>query len=96
MSDKQQNWQLGPNPQWADAKPPEQPFTESACCDHSHFITVECRCGEQMHMHESATRKVPRRQGVASACKGCGELLLFPPGTFSSMFKTLRRQGWII
>jgi ribosomal protein S27E len=91
------DWQLVRNPQWpAGARPPERPFTESLCCDHSHFITVQCAaCGEQMHMHESATRKVPHRQGVASTCKGCGELLLFPPGTFAATFQTLRRQGWI-
>lgn len=93
---KRHAWQLVSNPEWSHNKPPEQPFTESGCCDHSHFITVQCRCGEQMHMHESATRKVPLGHGIASRCHGCNRLMKFPPSYFAGAFAELRRLGWII
>jgi len=52
------------NPGWNVV--PEEPFTTSACHDFSHFVTVQCRCGEQMHMHQTAWERVPETQGIAS------------------------------
>ena len=86
-------WVLVDNPAWAGVKP--SGLTESSCCDRSHCLTVECGCGEQMHMHESKTKQVPRGSGVASRCLGCGDLLTFPPGYFAKAFAEMRRQGWI-
>lgn len=88
-------WDLVGNPDWNNVAVPAQPFTQSGCHDGSHFVTVQCRCGEQMHMHESATRHVPADVGVASNCKGCGRRLEFPPSYFAESFDELRRRGWI-
>lgn len=88
-------WQLVPNLDWRDRTPPPEPFSESACCDRSHFVTIACRCGEQMHMHESKTRDLSPEARVLSTCKGCGEVFVFPPKQFSQAFEELRRSGWI-
>ena len=82
------------NPDWAGRSPPDQPLTQSACHDRSHFITVQCACGAQMHMHESAVRG-HRRDRIGSRCHGCGDILTFEPGFFQAAFANLRRQGWI-
>lgn len=87
-------WTMVENPAWAGIEP--QALSGSACHDHSHFLTVQCHCGEQMHMHESKTRDLPRHVGVASMCKGCSDLLTFEPGYFHKTFAEMRRQDWII
>jgi len=52
-------WALVDNPAWAGHTPPAEPLTESACHDRSHFITVQCACGEYMHIHETMLESVP-------------------------------------
>ena len=46
-------------------------------------------------MHESKIRDVPRDTMIGSQCKGCGDLLTFPPGYFHKAFAKMRRDGWI-
>lgn len=86
-------WELVANPGWAGQKP--QHLERSACHDQSHFVTVQCRCGEQMHMHESAVKDLLPTQGVMSRCKGCGRTMKFPPSYFAGAFAEMRRLGWI-
>ena len=66
----------------------------SDCHDRSHFVTVECGCGEQMHMHETQWRKAEGLP-IGSRCKGCGDLLVFPAGHFEGVLAEMRRRGWI-
>lgn len=88
------DWKLIPNPEWKDQSP--RPLGPATCHDGSPFITVECTCGEHMHMHETQTAAVPDNLGVASRCHGCGEILQFQPGFFTGSFAEFRRQGWTI
>jgi hypothetical protein len=91
------SWDLVSNPDWAGRDPSQEgfPLSESACHDRSHFVEIVCRCGGQMHFHESAIRQVPINQGIMSACHGCGDVLTFDAGEVPAMFTRLRREGWI-
>lgn len=89
------DWLLVANPAWAGLQPPAEPMRESACCDHSYLVTVQCRCGEQMHMHQSSWQRAMPHEGIASRCHGCGQTLLFPAGYFDQVLGEMRRQGWI-
>ena len=93
MRHRSDKWDLVENPAWAGRAP--QALAGSECHDHSHFVTIQCSCGEQMHMHETQTRSLPKHLGVGSMCKGCGDLLTFEPGFFRQTFATMRKQGWI-
>jgi hypothetical protein len=86
-------WALVDNPAWA-GKTPGDGTLEPACHDKSHFVTIACTCGEQMHIHESQLAGHDF-DDIGAPCKGCGELLLFPPGVLPGAFATMRRQGWI-
>lgn len=86
-------WTLIENPAWAGIE--AQPLAGSACHDHSHFVTVQCHCGEQMHMHQTQWA-VARGNSIASICKGCGDLLTFPPRFFDKTLKEMRKRGWIV
>lgn len=85
-------WTLIDNPAWTDRNVPRA--LKPACHDGSPFLTVECSCGNQMHLHESYTARVSRHLGIASQCKSCGEMLTFPPGLFHQAFKQMRELGW--
>jgi len=89
-------WTLVANPAWAGHEPPAEPLSESACHDRSHFITIQCECGEQMHFHESMLEHVPAEHDLGSRCRHCHKLLRFKAGTLPGFFAELRRQGWII
>jgi len=88
-------WMLVDNPLYLGKEPPAQPMTESACHDRSHFLTVQCQCGEQMHLHESQWRGAPPGVAIATYCHGCERVLTFPPGYFEDALRQLRRLGWI-
>lgn len=81
------------NPAWKGVEP--SGLTESACHDLSHCFDIACQCGFTMHIHESQLAEVPSLAEVGSRCKGCGGLLLFPPGFFQGAFARMRREGWI-
>lgn len=87
------DWELVPNPEWVNRVP--QHFTESLCHDHSHFVTIECSCGEQMHMHQTQWERAPAWQGIASRCHACGKVLTFEPGYFQGVLAAMRESGWI-
>jgi hypothetical protein len=86
------NWRTVANPNWAGRQP--TPLAGSECHDGTHFVTVQCSCGEQMHMHQSQWN-VAQGQGIASRCHGCSEVLLFEPGFFDKALSDMREQGWI-
>jgi hypothetical protein len=86
-------WRLEENPAWVGQQP--SGLTESACHDHSHVLTIVCSCGEEMHFHETDAARVPSKAGIATKCKGCGELLRFEPGYLQHAFAEMRKQGWI-
>jgi ribosomal protein S27E len=88
-------FELVDNPAWVGKPKPAAPFPESDWHDRSHFVTIECSCGEAMHMHESFVSNLQHKR-TASECKGCGDILTFEPGFFAAAFHELRRQGWII
>lgn len=87
------DWEVIRNPAWDGMTP--QGLAESDCHDRSHFIQLRCRCGADMHIHETAVKRVPRTDGTASVCTGCGELLVFGPGELPALFARLRKEGWI-
>lgn len=86
------NWETIPNPAFDGLQP--QRFTVSDCHDHSHFVTVQCACGEQMHMHQTQWARA-NGQAIGSQCHGCGQLLVFPPGHFDQVLDQMRTDGWI-
>lgn len=83
---------LIPNPAYAGRKPR---IMEAACHDRTPFITIECQCGEQMHLHESQTARVPADAEICTGCKRCGNPLVFPSGYFARAFAQLRAEGWL-
>jgi len=85
-------WLLVPNPGYAGKTPRS---LEAVCHDGTPFVTIRCRCGYELHQHESRTAKIPDDAVVASRCLGCGEILMFPPGWFADAFAQLRREGWV-
>lgn len=87
------NWKTVPNPAWEGIEP--QRFTQSECHDRSHFVTIECTCGYQGHLHESSISTLPDSPRVGTHCKGCGDVMIFEPGELSGMFAAMREQGWI-
>jgi ribosomal protein S27E len=88
-----QQWTWVESPAYAGRRP--SPL-QAGCHDRSPFLTVACsRCGEQMHLHETQLSHVPTSAEIGSRCKGCGELLVFPPGTFARGFAELRKRGWL-
>jgi ribosomal protein S27E len=91
MTDK---WTLVDNPAWAGVKPDH--LEHSGCHDGSHCVTIRCDCGNEMHLHESETKRVAGHLSIAAVCRGCGDLLTFPPGSIANAFAEMRRQGWII
>jgi hypothetical protein len=86
------DWKLVPNPAWAGVEPVQ--LTGSECHDRSHFVTVQCACGEQMHMHQTQWQHAGD-QAIGSRCHGCGELMLFEPGFFDRSLDAMRDRGWI-
>jgi ribosomal protein S27E len=85
-------WVILENPAFAGRKPT---ILQAACHDRSPFVTIRCRCGYELHQHESRVAMAPAGAEIAMRCLGCGELLLFPPGFFAGAFATLRQEGWI-
>jgi hypothetical protein len=90
--DRKQDWTLVPNPELAGKEPR---LLTAACHDRTPFLTAVCRCGAAMHLHESQLAELPPEAEVAANCKGCGELLVFPPGWFAAGFAEMRAAGWI-
>jgi hypothetical protein len=90
----EQGWKLVDNPAWA-GKRPEAPLERSDCHDNSHFLTVQCQCGDYLHMHETQLAAVPAGTGMVSRCTGCHRPLIFKPGFFAGAFAEMRRGGWI-
>jgi hypothetical protein len=86
------DWRLVENPAYAGKTP--TPMT-ATCHDGTPFLTVQCACGEPMHLHESQIEPLPPEAEIATHCKGCGVLLSFPPGHFQAAFAQLRAEGWL-
>lgn len=86
------SWDIVENPSY-DGMIPKK-LGKSLCHDGSPFLTVECPCGEQMHMHESAVLGYDH-DTIGSCCRACGNLMMFEPGTFSTAFAEMRRRGWL-
>jgi hypothetical protein len=84
-------WELRPNPEYVGEPRP----IKAVCHDGSPFLTVVCGCGEPQHFHESQLEQVPGHAEIASRCRGCPQLLVFPPGWFQSAFAQMRSDGWI-
>jgi len=91
MSARYQSWELVRNAGWERRQPGA--LQESDCHDHSHFLTIECDCGETMHIHETQIAHI--RTDIGSVCHGCDHLLMFPRGIFAKAFAEMRQQGWI-
>ena len=87
-----QRWELVENAAFAGMEPR---IMVAACHDRSPFITIRCRCGCELHQHETRVSSFPDDAELASRCLGCGELLVFPPGFFREAFAGMRRDGWI-
>jgi len=85
-------WVLRPNPAYAGKTPR---VMKAECHDGSPFVTISCRCGYELHQHESVTSQIPDDVVIASKCLGCGATLTFPPGWFTKAFAELRAEGWI-
>jgi len=85
-------WRWLENPAYAGK--PAQKLTAD-CHDHSPFITIQCSCGFDNHIHESSIIEVPPDRGIGSRCHGCEDVLTFEPGELHAAFAELRGRGWI-
>lgn len=69
-----ERWTLVPNPAHKPAGNPTP-----ACHDRSRFMTIQCRCGNAMHVHETQLARPTADGLVVVICKpaigGCGEIL---------------------
>jgi hypothetical protein len=86
------DWALIENPGYAGKTPR---IMHAECHDGTPFVTIQCRCGNEMHQHESRVAGAPPDAEVGMPCLGCGELLIFPPGWFAEAFAQMRADGWI-
>jgi len=85
------SWELRANPNYTGAPV----ILRAVCHDRTPFLTVVHDCGFELHFHEGQLAAVPPEVELASACKGCGELMVFPPGHFQAAFAQMREDGWI-
>lgn len=85
-------WSVLPNPAYAGRTPTP---LKAVCHDGTPFVTVGCRCGASMHLHESQTVGIPDGYELASPCRRCGRALVFPAGFFERAFQQLREEGWV-
>lgn len=85
-------WTFAENPAYAGKQPRR---LQAACHDGSPFITIRCACGSVLHLHETQLAAVPADSAIATACKGCGEPLVFEPGELEQGFARMRADGWI-
>jgi hypothetical protein len=86
-------WEIVENPAFAGQEP--HALGRATCHDGSPFITIACSCGFDMHLHETQIAAVPAGTVIATACKGCGDLLTFAPGQLEDAFAQMRADGWI-
>ena len=85
-------WNVVDNPAWAGRQPAR--LTESGCHDRSHLVTLQCACGEQMHLHETQWQRA-HGQPLAAPCHGCGQLLIILPKRLDRILAEERKHGWI-
>lgn len=86
------SWTFIENPAYAGQQPRR---LQAVCHDGSPFITIRCECGAVLHLHETQLLAVPADSATVTACKGCGEPLVFEPGDLERGFAQLREAGWI-
>lgn len=84
-------WELVDNPVFYGRA---RGLLEPDCHDRSPFVTIQCACGFDNHVHESSIVEVPPDRGIGSRCNGCQGILEFPPGVLHNAFAELRRRGW--
>ena len=85
------SWQLVENPAFEGRAPaPLKPD----CHDRSPFITIQCECGFDNHVHESSIVEVPAIAAISTRCNECGEVMEFPPAFLHMAFFELRQRGW--
>lgn len=85
-------WTFAENPAYAGQQP--RPL-QATCHDRSPFITIRCACGAALHLHETQLAAVPGDSAIATACKACGQPLIFAPGELEQAFAQMRAAGWI-
>jgi hypothetical protein len=70
---KMSSWKLVPNPNLKGVDPSKlQPI----CHDKTPFLTIQCSCGYQMHIHLSQIENIPQEM-IISRCHNCNQLLFF-------------------
>lgn len=92
MSDVVTGMKLVPNPSYAGKTP--RPLL-AACHDRTPFLTAQCDCGYQLHLHESQLATLPDHAIIETRCHACGGQLVFPPHFFEDAFQQLRDEGWL-
>jgi len=69
------DWKLIPNPAWEGKL--SRPLGRIATChDGTAFLTVQCQCGGQMHLHYSQVEPLPEKAVIVTACLDCREELV--------------------
>jgi len=76
---------LSPNP----AVPPGT-HPAPACHDGSRFLTIQCRCGFFLHVHETQLEHVPDGAEVALRCTVCRAA----PGYDAATVRAAIRAAW--
>jgi hypothetical protein len=85
-------WTIAPNPAYAGRTPrPLQP----ACHDRSPFLTVQCACGYELHLHETQLAGIAATDEIATRCHQCADPLIFPVTQLRGAFTQMRKDGWI-
>lgn len=87
--DHKYGWRLVENPEF----PREHGDIEVACHDGSMFLTIRCRCGDDMHLHESSIVGLRPEDEVATRCKGtCGQPMLLGGKYLIAAFAEVRER----
>jgi len=66
-------WTLIPNPALRGKDPAK---LKPICHDRTPFLTIQCSCGYQMHIHQSQIENIPA-ETIISICHRCGDVLEF-------------------
>ena len=72
-------WNLVPNPSWADVAPEDRKSGRAICHDGTPFLTILCDDKHPNHIHASQLENIPADVLIIiTSCKTCGNKMEFP------------------
>ena len=67
----------------------------ATCHDGTPFLSVVCRCGAELHLHESQLAAIPSGATVLARSPTCGHQVDLDSDELRLAFRQMRSEGWI-